>query len=463
MRNVYLLIAATLVASNVKAQTTAADSAVIRSFYNKALTDKQGYRMLHDLCKNVGNRVSGSPAAEKAVKFEQDYLKSIGADTVYLQEVMVPHWVRGDKEVASITSAKSKTPVTVNVLALGGSIGTSDNGLKAQVVEVDGMDALKNVKAADVKGKIVFFNGPMDQTELNTFDAYGPAVAQRGSGAVEAAKLGAVGVVVRSVATITDSHPHTGAMHYADTIQKIPAIAIATEDADLLSNTLKQDPNTQFYFKTNCKTLDDVKSYNVIAELRGSELPNEILAVGGHLDSWDVGEGAHDDGSGVTHATEVIRLMKQTGYKPRRTIRVVCFMNEENGLRGGKKYAELAKASNQKHLLALESDAGGFSPRGFAFDAKDEAFQRIMKWQPLMEKFGVDKFEQGHSGADVSRMEGNCDVLGELMPDSQRYFDVHHSANDVFEAVNARELELGAGACTAIVYLFDKYWTSTPR
>lgn len=451
-----------LLTFRLQAQDHANDSITINKFFETALTDKQGYEALRSLCKDIGHRLTASPQAEKAVQWSVDYLKRCGADTVYLQEVMVPHWVRGEKEVASITSKQSKSPVPAKVLALGGSIGTGDKGVKAQVIEVKGIAGLANLKRTDVEGKIVFFNGPMEDEHINTFHSYGRCVGQRWAGAMEAAKLGAIGAVVRSVTLAVDYNPHTGSMGYNDTIKKIPAVAISAADAVQLSEALKKDSKTEFYFKTTCQTLPDKLSHNVIAELWGSEQRDEYLVIGGHLDSWDVGDGAHDDGAGIIHSAEVIRLMKQTGYKPKRTVRVVFFMNEENGLKGALKYAEWVKETKQKHVLAIESDAGGFTPRGFSFDVDDQQFERIMQWQPLLHQFGLGAIIQGHSGADVGRLEGNCDVLGGLMPDSQRYFDHHHAESDVFESVHQRELELGAAACTAVLYLFDKHWSS-PR
>ena len=440
-------------------QTTLQDSITVAKFFETALLDKKGYYELSSLCKDVGHRLSGSPAGEKAVRWSVDYLKRCGADTVYLQDVMVPHWVRGEKESAHIESkAFFSKQQSAHVLALGGSIGTGKQGLKAQVIEVKGLAALKEMKREDVEGKIVFFNGPMEDQHINTFRAYGRCVGQRWAGAMEAAKLGAVGAVIRSVTGSVDHHPHTGSMGYADAITKIPAVAIAAADAVTLSEAIKYDPTTQFFFRTTCENLPDVLSHNIIAELRGTEAPDEYLVVGGHIDSWDVGDGAHDDGAGCIHSGEVIRLMKQTGYKPKRTVRVVFFANEENGLRGAIKYAEWVKDTKQKHVLALESDAGGFTPRGFSLDTDSASFQRVKQWQPLLRDFYCGDLIFGWSGADVGKLKGSSAVLAGFLPDSQRYFDHHHCATDTFDTVHPRELELGAAACTALVYLFDRHW-----
>lgn len=432
------------------------DSIFIQKLFSTALVQKEGYQFLKVLCKQAGKRISGSAEAAKAVDIAFNYLKKFGADTVYKQEVMVPHWVRGNKKEGIVFSNNKKH--TINIEALGGSIATSSAGLRAGVVEVKGMKDLKNFSEADIKGKIVFYNGPMEEEHIHTFKAYGGCVAQRWAGAMEAARLGAVGVVIRSVTMSVDYFPHTGSMGYNDTIRKIPAVATSTIDADWLSAELKRNPNLELYININCQSLPDVLSYNVIGEIRGAEFPDEIILVGGHLDAWDLAEGAHDDGAGIAHSLEVIRLFKELGYKPRRTIRVVCFMNEENGLRGATKYAEWASNNGEKHILALETDAGGFTPRGFSFDTDDKSFAFIHSWQPLLHKFGIGEITRGGSGADISRLKNNCVVLCGLHPDSQRYFDHHHAANDVFESVHPRELELGAAACAALLYLTDKYW-----
>ena len=256
-----------------------------------------------------------------------------------------------------------------------------------------------------------------------------------------------------------DDYPHTGSMSYLDTPKdnRIPSAAISTNDAEYLSSLLKLTPDAKFFFKMSCRTFDDVQSHNVIGEITGSEFPNEIIVVGGHLDSWDLGDGSHDDGAGVVQSMEVLRLLKESNITPKRTIRVVLFMNEENGLRGGNKYADVAKQKNENHIFALESDAGGFTPRGFSFDCTDAQFKQVEAWKPLFKPYLIHFFEQGGSGADIGPLKNGNSVLAGLRPDSQRYFDYHHAANDTFEAVNKRELELGAATMTSLVYLYDTY------
>ena len=417
--------------------TAQTDSEQIKSIYNTSLSNGKSYEWLDHLSNQIGGRLSGSYNAEQAVKYTKEELDLVGLDKVWLQPVMVPKWVRGNPEFAYIEIAPGET-ISVNICALGGSIATVMPGIKANLIEVNGIDELKALTPEQVNGKIVFFNRPMDETLINTFQSYGGCVDQRYAGAMEAGKLGAVGVIVRSMNLRLDDFPHTGSMTYGDlpANQRIPSAAISTNHAELLSSMLKLDKNVKFYFKQNCSQQKDVQSYNVIGEITGSEFPKEIIVVGGHLDSWDLGDGAHDDGAGCVQSMDVLRLLKESGIRPKRTIRVVLFMNEENGLRGGRKYAEEAERNGENHIFALESDSGGFTPRGFSFDCSDSNFQQILSWKPLFEPYLIHYFEKGGSGADIGPLKGNNNVLAGLRPDSQRYFDYHHASNDTFDAVN---------------------------
>ncbi|MEM0518616.1 M20/M25/M40 family metallo-hydrolase [Aequorivita flava] len=439
-------------------QNAAQDSTMLKKLYTTALSDGKAYDWLDYLSNQIGGRLSGSFEAERAVKYTEAELKELGLDKVWLQPVMVPKWTRGFKEYAYIESPSGEKTVT-NILALGGSVPTPNLGIKAEVVEVHNFEELASLGRQKIEGKIVFFNRPMQPDLIHTGHAYGGASNQRYSGAAEATKYGAIGVLVRSLSLKNDSAPHTGAMSYGDTPEskRIPAAAISTKDADYLSGLLKLEPQLQFYFKQNCKIWDDVLSYNVIGEITGTTYPDKYMVVGGHLDSWDVGDGAHDDGAGVTQSMEVLRLFKKLNYKPKHSIRVVLFMNEENGLRGGLKYAEEAKRKNETHVFALESDSGGFTPRGFSLETDDANLAQIRSWAPLFEPYLIHLFDEGYSGADIRPMKGNINVLAGLQPDSQRYFDIHHSANDTFEQINKRELELGAATMASLMYLMDTY------
>ncbi len=434
------------------------DEEIIREFYKQSLTNGKSFDWLNYLSNQIGSRLSGSLGAEKAVDWGKEELEKLGLDNVWLQPVMVPKWVRGAKEYAFIESEPGKT-TTVNICALGGSVETPALGIKANVVEVHNFEELEALGKDKIEGKIVFYNRPMQADLIQTHEAYGGCVNQRYMGAVEAAKYGAAAVIVRSMNLRLDDLPHTGAMTYNDlpVEQRIPSAAISTNDAELLSTMLELDKNVKFYFKQSCKQLKDVQSYNVIGEITGSEFPNEYMVVGGHLDSWDLGDGSHDDGAGIVQSMEVLRLIKESGIKPKHSIRVILFMNEENGLRGGEKYAEEAEQKGEKHVFALESDSGGFTPRGFSFDCDDANFNMALSWEPLFKPYLIHYFEKGGSGADIGPLKNDNIVLAGLRPDSQRYFDYHHASNDTFDAINKRELELGAATMTSLMYLFDKY------
>lgn len=428
----------------------------IKGIYKTALTNAKCYSWLDHLSNQIGSRLSGSANADKAVLYTKSQLEILGFDKVFLQEVMVPKWVRGEKETAYIMN--NNTKINIPICALGGSIATAKNGLTAEVIEVHGLEELEAL-GDKLKGKIVFYNRPMDPENIATFTSYSGCVDQRSAGAREAAKYGAVGTIVRSMNMRLDDFPHTGAMGYGDLPKSkyIPTAAISTNGAELLSKTLKANPNLKFYFKQSCQQLEDVLSFNVVGEMTGTEHPENIIVVGGHLDSWDLADGSQDDGAGVVQSMEVVNIFKNIGYKPKNTLRVVLFMNEENGNRGGIKYGELALANKEKHIFALESDSGGFSPRGFSLECNQANFDRISSWKYLFEPYYVHSFVKGHSGTDIGPIKGNPLVKAGLQPDSQRYFDYHHAANDTFEFVNKRELELGAATMASLIYLIDQH------
>lgn len=458
LRHLMVAAATALTLPAMAQQNYAQDSATIKKIYDNALTSFESYENLRYLTKNIGARLSGSPQAAAAVEWSRQVMEEMSLDRVYLQEVMVPHWVRGDKEVGRIINSKLVGTADAPICALGSSVGTGDAGLSAEVVEVKSFEELEKLGKKNVKGKIVFFNRPFDNTHVETMRAYGGAVDQRGGGPVAAAKLGAVGVLVRSMTNDFQDVPHTGNTRYEEGVTKIPAAAISTNGAEQLSKLLKNDPGLKFYMRMTCQTLPDVLSYNVIGEIKGSEKPDEIIVVGGHLDSWDLGEGAHDDGTGCVQSIEVLRLMKDLGLKPKRTIRAVMFMNEENGLRGGRKYAELAKAQGEKHVAAIESDAGGFTPRGFGIDGTEAQYNKVLTWKKLLTPYGLHDIVRGGGGADIGPLKGQGSVaLIGFDPDSQRYFDYHHTQIDTFEQVNRREMQLGAASMAALVYLISEH------
>jgi len=432
------------------------DSSAIKNIFNSVLREGKSYEWLRDLTQNIGGRLSGSPEAAEAVVWGEKLMNQIGLDSVWLQPVMVPHWVRGEKESASYTSngIQKKVPIC----ALGFSIPTPEKGISASVIEVQTLEeaaALGN----KMTGKIVFFNRPFDDTLLNTFSAYGGCVDQRVQGAAICGKFGAKGVIVRSMTNSIDDFPHTGTMTYNDLprAQYIPAAAISSKAANALSTDLKKNPDLKFYFKQSCQTLPDAPSYNVVGEITGTETPENIFVVGGHLDSWDLGEGAHDDGTGIVQSLEVAYLFKKNKIRPKNTIRIVFFMNEENGTRGAKKYAALAKTNNENHIGGIESDAGGHTPRGFSIQANTANTKLLQSWKKLLAPYGLHDLDAGGSGADIAPLQGENVTLVGYRPDSQRYFDYHHTSRDTFDKVNKRELALGSASIASLVYLMDKY------
>jgi hypothetical protein len=432
------------------------DEQALKDIYKSSLTNAKCYPWLDYLSNTIGSRLSGSTGAENAVLYTKAQLETLGLDKVYLQEVMVPKWVRGDKEIGYLQLGKQK--ISFPICALGGSVATPKKGLQATVIEVKSLEELAALGEAKVKGKIIFFNRPMNPEFVETFKAYSGCVDQRSSGAREAGKLGALAVIVRSMNLRLDDLPHTGATNYGDIAkeQRIPATAISTNGAELLSKSLKANPNASFYLKQSCETLEDVLSYNVVGEMTGTEHPEQIMVVGGHLDSWDLGDGSHDDGAGCVQSMEVLNIFKNIGYKPKNTLRIVLFMNEENGVKGGKEYEVQSSKNKENHIFALESDSGGFSPRGFSIDADEVNFNQIKSWGSLFEPFLIHKFVKGHSGVDIGPLQSKHIVKVGLQPDSQRYFDHHHASNDTFDAVHKRELELGAAAMASLVYLMDQ-------
>ena len=432
------------------------DSTVIRKMFDEALNNGKSYEDLRELCKNIGARLSGSSQAEMAVEWSKAKMTEYGFDEVFLQPVMVTHWERGTKESAWYKT-KSGDIVPIEMVALGGSIGTNGT-MRAEVIEFKTLDALKKASKSAVEGKIVFLNQPMNPADVVTFKAYGGCYAIRGQGAVEASKLGAVGVLIRSLALPNDDHPHTGSMYYEDAVKKIPAGALSTNASNALSEALANG-KIEVIMEMDCKDFPDAPSNNVVCEIRGSKFPNQIITIGGHLDSWDQGEGAHDDGAGVIHCLEALRIMQVLKIKPEHTIRVVFFMNEENGNKGGQGYALWTKEKGELQIAAVESDRGGFTPRGFECDGSEMYLKLIQSFAAVLKPYGLHHFEVGYGGVDISPLKKSYEgiPLFGFVPDSQRYFDFHHAKSDVFEAVNKRELELGCASMAAFVYLLDKY------
>jgi Zn-dependent M28 family amino/carboxypeptidase len=440
--------------------------ATVDALVHDAMNSGMAFEFLHDLCTKARHRLSGSEDAATAIEWAQGAMNGVGLANVHTEPVMVPHWSRGNRAELTATSSSERWNAagglaTLAILALGGSVGTPDAGLTGGVVEVKNFDDL-HALGDKAKGKFVFFNRPMDRSK-DPFAAYGGAVDQRGHGAVEAAKVGAIGAIVRSMTMSDDDFPHTGGMGYDDGVAKVPAVAVSTKGADQLSSMLKTDADIKLTLNLDCKWLDDAQSFNVIGDVVGSEKPDEIVVVGGHLDNWDVGQGANDDGAGIVHSLEAARLINELPRHPKRTIRVVFFINEENGARGATAYYEAHKGEMDKHVLALESDRGGFSPRGFETDASPESLATLREIATVVKPLGIDWVEPGHGGTDIGPMARSGVITVGFVPDPQRYFDFHHSDRDTLDNVHPRELELGAAAIAGFLYVVADMPTALPH
>jgi len=424
---------------------------VAKRLLEAGLRDSDAYAMLLELTTRAPRRLAGLAGADSALRVTKEMMERRGFERVRLEPVIVPHWVRGPVEKAEIL-IPGRRPIPLSVCALGGSIATPKGGITAEVVEVKSFDELRALGGA-AQGKIVFFNRPMDPAKLNTFEAYGGAVDQRGQGAVESAHAGGVAALVRSVTLASDDVPHTGAMGYKGGLPKVPAAAVSVKGANLLGDLLRKEKTLRLRITLSCETLPDVPSANVLGEVRGSEKPDEVVVVGGHLDSWDKGTGAHDDASGCVQAIEVVSLLRKLNLTPKRTIRAVMFMNEENGLRGGKAYADAPGRTSEKHIAMFESDRGGFAPRGLTVQADSLVLNKVRLWGVLFEELNAGRIERGGSGADVSAMVGKGIPGFGLDVENHRYFDYHHSANDTIDKVNPRELEMGAVVMALLSFL----------
>ncbi len=439
------LIAVSLFAAvSVFAQDRDADPLV-----TTALSNKRAYETLSYLTDEIGPRPSGSANAAAAVKWTTEQFRAWGID-VRTEKVVVPHWVRGDERARLVSHNNQKIVLT----ALGGSTATPPQGLTADVVEVNSYDELKQL-GTKVKGKIVYYNNPMDMDLVHarhSFEAYSRAVVYRGTGASRAAEYGAVAALIRSVGSASLRTPHTGALRYDPKQPKIPAAAMTIEDAELVHRLIARGERVRMHVVLTPKTLPDVESANVIAEIRGTEHPEEIVLIGAHLDSWDLGTGAIDDGSGVAMVMETLRIIRESGLRPARTIRGVLFMNEENGLNGGRAY--FANHKNEKHVAAIETDAGAAAPTGFNTTLKGEALYRVIDMTTILKRVNAHRFEYAaQTGADTSFLiESGVTGFG-LVPDPLHYFDYHHTPADTLDKVDATLLAQDTAAITALAWV----------
>lgn len=455
MARIFLVFFLAAPLASLNAEVPDRHQAVVDALFSNALLSDVAYENLRVLCETTEGRIAGSPAAAAAVEFTRQIMDQMDLDSVYLQEMTVPNWKRGEPEVArAISSRFGTTELTVS--ALGRSVGTGPAGVSAQVVQVMSLQELENLGRAGVEGKIVFLNRPVDQSHYNTFQGYSGAVDQRFRGPSLAAELGAVAALVRSVTTANHDHAHTGGTRYNQNGPNVPGLAISPVGADKLALWLEKDPELNVYIRNTSHTLPDAVSHNVIGEIRGTHYPNQIITVGGHLDSWDNSPGAHDDGAGCMQSIDVLRMFRELGIRPKRTVRAVMFMDEEIAQSGGRKYAELAHKNGEEHYFAIEADRGAFTPRGFTIDANDRMRAAVQALQPYFAAYGMHEFIPGGGGVDIAPLKQFYQMTqAGLLTDSQRYFDLHHAPTDTFDQINRREMQLGSAAMAALIYLLD--------
>jgi len=416
------------------------------------LKEEKAYEFLK-IITSVGGRLTGSPQAEQAVELTFNLMKELGFDQVKKEPVEVRRWVRGEKEKALVISSKVGQK-ELAICALGNSVATPEGGLRARVLEVRSFEELEALKEK-IPGKIVFYNVAMDRTILDSFVAYGQAAQFRVRGPSQAARFGAVASLTRSLTFRMHEYPHTGLIIYEENFPRNPAAALSPMDSERLSRWLKEDPDLELKLELSCEELSPVTSANVLGQITGSLNPEEIILLGAHLDSWDLGDGAHDDAAGCAVIIEALRLIKKAGVRPERTIRAVLFMDEEFGGTGGRAYAVSPARKGERHLVAIEQDRGGFLPIGLAFGRKQEELKSLFLIEPMLRELGLQWIRNGGGGVDIAPLVEQGSIPGSLIPDSHKYFDYHHCALDVAEAVHPRELELQAIILAVIVFFLS--------
>jgi len=424
--------------------------AVADRIIDAALADSGAYRRLGELTDRFGPRLSGSDNLERALDWILEQMKRDGLERVRGEPVMVPHWVRGEESAQLVEPRPRDLPM----LGLGGSVGTLPDGITAEVMVVGSWEELLR-RGAEASGKIVLFNVP--------FTDYGTTVQYRSRGAVAAARVGAVGALLRSVTPHSLQSPHTGATDYAPDVEKIPFAAITVEDAQMMQRMVDRGQKVVVRLTMSARTLPDARSRNVMAEWRGSELPDEVVVLGGHIDSWDVGQGAMDDGGGSVAAWEALNVLRRLGLRPRRTLRVVLWTNEENGSRGGEAYKDAHAAEIERHVLAIESDAGVFKPLGFGFGGSDSAYAVVAQIGTLLERIGAGAVMRPGGGADIGPlMREGVPGMG-LNVEGEKYFWYHHTDADTMDKLDPRELAECVAAMAVMAYVVADLPEALPR
>lgn len=431
------------------------ERATLSAIYSSALTSFDAYENLRELCSVAPGRLVGSPASDRAIKLLKSQVEKLNPDTCFLQTYSTSSW--RCKSPAQATALIGSTKMALNVVNLGLSVSTPEKGLQAPIIEVPSFKVLDSLGTIALKDKIVFFNNPMDNSSVRTFSAYGNGVDLRYSGASKASEYGAAGVLVRSLSTEPDDYPHTGVSKFEKGVKPIPNLSISTNDANKLSELLKQKKGLEVRMLSNTETLGVVQTSNILAEIRGSIHPERIILIGAHIDTWHNTTGAHDDGAGCVQMIDVFRIFKALNIHPINTIRLVLFMDEEMYQSGSKVYSAFAGAEMKTHIACIESDAGGLLPTGFGIDCDDDIMVRsIQKQTAKLFDFGIYVTDKSHAGVDIEPLKAYGYPLIGLSTNSQRYFEYHHSAKDTFDQVSRREMQLGTAAIASLVYLIDR-------
>jgi hypothetical protein len=433
------------------------DEAVAAKITGAALVSSRAYETVAHLADRIGPRLSGSAELERAVRYTADRFREQGADRVWTEPVKVPHWVRGLE--AGWLEAPVEGPL--HLTALGGSVPTPAGGIRGEVVEFASLDELK-ASGEKARGKIVLLNRDMARDTVS-MSGYGDVSPLRRDGAVESAKRGAIAVLVRSLGTAAFQLPHTGAFRYDEAVPKIPAAAVTEEDADWIHRLLAAGDSVRVKLELGCRTLPDADSANVVAELRGRGKPDEVVVIGAHLDAWDLGTGAIDDGAGVAMVMETLRILKMLDLIPQRTIRAVLFTNEENGLAGGKNYAKVHAQEMPKHVAAIEADSGAARPFGFSVNAGPGAVDIVKTIAARLGAIGADQVKAGGGGADISPMKPYGVPQIGLWQDTTYYFDWHHTAADTLDKVDRHELDRNVAAMAVLAYFLADRDEPLPR
>jgi len=449
------LLLATLLTGSLLISAQEAEKNTISAIYKNALTSYDAYNNLNELCTKAPGRLVGSKASELAIQLLKAQVEKLNPDTVYLQKYTTPSW-RCKTPAQAVVFYDSKKEV-LNVINLGLSPSTPDKGISGEIVEVQSFDEMDSLGSKGLKDKIVFINKAMDNSPNQIFKSYGETVELRFSGASKASQYGASGVIIRSLATEPNDFPHTGVSHFEKGIKEVPNLSISTNDANKLSRINKQNKGVKVWIKSSTETIKAAQTANIIAEIKGSVHPEKIILFGAHMDAWFNTQGAHDDGAGCEQMIDVFRIFRTLNIKPVNTIRLVLYMDEEMYQSGAKEYAALAGREKREHIACIESDAGGALPIGFGIDSdNDNTVLSIMKQTAALVDFGIYVTDKSHAGVDIGPLKEYGYPLIGLSTNPQRYFEFHHSANDTFNQVSRREMQLGTAAIASLVYLIDK-------